>query len=256
MFCDRSRHLHLLRASALSLLLSLAALPALADEPTAAPAPAAPAPTPAVLTAPPVTAAPPAEAPPSLPPDNQGGALLVGEAPQDPPPADKPTENVHSVGLALSFSTGAGFAYRRHWGPTSVQLSAFAVITDRGDSTVFAAGGLFAQRLHTWHATGRTILPSTSALRVVGGLDYFMSRSVVTSFVPFGVDCLTTAGCTAKTTATTGYFNAAAGLGFEFGAIERPGVSLTLDVVLTGSFKDGAFSFLLPLPQLAVLYNW
>lgn len=237
-----------------------------ADAPSPPP-PAAPAPAPASDLTPPPESVAPAEPPSSLPPAGSSGGALAGAAgdPGDGDPAAsgppaagtaKVQDNVHSVGLALSFSTGSGFAYRRAWGPTSVQLSAFAVVTDRGDSTILAVGGLFAQRVHVWRGSGRTILPSTSALRVLGGADYFLSRSISNSTVDFGPSCLVPSGCPVRTTNSTGYFNAAGGLGFEFGAIDHAGVSLTLDVVLTASFKDGGFSFLLPLPQLAVLYNW
>lgn len=233
------------------LLLALVASSAAADEP----APAAPA---ATLTAPPPSE-PPKTAPESLPP-RQEPAPAAAPAPAEPP-ATADTNNVHSVGLALSFSTGAGFAYRRQWGYSSLQLAAFGIVTARGDSSLLSVGAQFGQRLHVWRGQSRSILPATSALRVVAGLNYFLNRSVNSDSVLFGsaingTTCATPGGCTAIVTTNSSYFNGGAGLGFEFGAIDRPGVSMTLDVVLTAALKDGTFSFLLPLPQLAVLYNW
>ena len=235
-------------------LLLLTGQPARAQEPPPA----------STLTAPPA-ADPPATVPTSLPPQAQAQSAPP-PTPQPPPaPVDAPGEptqsNVHGIGLTLSFSTGAGFGYRRQWGPTSVQLSAFGVVTERGDSTVLSGGALVAHRLHVWHGASRSILPATSALRVLGGLSYFMNRSVSTQFVPNGialegVPCTTIGGCSATVTSTSSYVNGGVGMGFEFGAIDRPGVSMTLDVVLTAALKDGTFDFLLPLPQLAVLYNW
>ena len=236
----------------------LAAAPAQADEPAPAPAPAA-----AELTAPPPAANPPAAPPTSLPP---GPAAADPQPPAqaEPPPAAEapvPVNNVHSIGVALSFSTGAGFAYRRQWGDSSLQVTAFGVVTDRGNASILSAGGLFAQRLHVWHGQARSILPATSALRVVAGLNYFLNRNVQSQSVLLGeaingVTCTAPGGCSGIVTNNSSFFNGGAGLGFEFGAIERPGISMTLDVVLTAALKDGAFSFLLPLPQLAVLYNW
>lgn len=234
----------------------LALTPVLADEPAAATPP------PAAVAAPPPAADPPATPPASLPPGQPAGDPQPPAQP-DPPPAEgpAPVSNVHGIGVSLSFSTGAGFAYRRQWGDSSVQITAFGVVTDRGNSSLLSAGGLFAQRLHVWHGQARSILPATSALRVVAGLNYFLNRNVQTQSVLLGdaingVTCTAPGGCSGVVTNNSSYFNGGAGLGFEFGAIERPGVSLTLDVVLTAALKDGAFSFLLPLPQLAVLYNW
>ncbi len=238
-------------------LLALAPRPAAADEPQ----PNADAPVaaqPGGNLTPPPAADPPTTPPPSLPPTPP--PVVTQQAPADPV-ADVDKNNVHGIGLTLSFSTGAGFAYRRQWGLSSLQLSAFAVVTDRGNSTLLSGGALFAQRLHTWHGTSRGLLPATSALRVVAGINYFLNRSVSNDNVAFGNSigdtvCVATTGCTAVVTTNSSYLNGGAGLGFEFGAINRPGISMTLDVVLTAAFKDNAFSFLLPLPQLAVLYNW
>ena len=212
------------------------------------------------LTAPPPAGDPPAVAPQSLPtpPPQQTAPQQTA---QTEAPADSDENNVHGMGLALSFSSGAGFAYRRQWGATSLQLAAFGIVTDRGNSTLVSGGALVAQRLHVWHGASRSILPATSALRVVGGLSYFLNRGVTNQFVnngdsAGGVQCVTIGGCSATITSNSSYFNGGLGLGFEFGAINRPGVSMTLDVVLTAALRDGAFSFLLPLPQLAVLYNW
>jgi hypothetical protein len=169
---------------------------------------------------------------------------------------------LHSVGLTLSFSTGAGFAYRKQWGPTSLQLSAFAVVTKRGNETLLTGGAMVAHRVHVWTGSGRSMLPATSALRVVGGINYYLDRTVATNqLIPFGGDlngfpCTTKVGCVADLTTNHSWFNGGAGLGVEFGSINRPGFSMTLDLVLTAAFRDSAFYLLLPLPQLAVLYNW
>ncbi len=230
-------------ATLAGLLLALLAPAAWAQEPP----PAAP------WTAPP-PADPPAALPPTQPPPQyQRPAPELG--------LERPSGNVNGLGATLSFSTGAGFAYRRQWGATSLQLSAFGYVTDRGNSTLVSVGALIAQRLHVWHGASRGLLPAISALRVLGGVGYFLKRDVSVVSVPLGssigdAPCYSTAGCSASVTTNSGWFNGGAGIGFEFGAIDRPGISMTLDAVLTAAFKDGAFSFFLPLPQLAVLYNW
>ena len=254
--CPRRRRAPRLLARLL-MALGTAAAPAWADEPPAAQPPTgalggSEQPGVRLAAPPPGTPAPPETPPASLPtPDRQPPAEPKAEIRAEPL-----DENVHGIGLSLSFSTGAGFSYRRLWGPASVQLSTFAVITDRGNSTLLAVGGLYAYRVHTWHGAARSMLPATSALRVLGGLNYFLNRDVRNTTVPQGNGCNERNGCPAIVTTNSYFFNGGAGIGFEFGAINRPGVAMTLDVVLTGSIRNGDFYFFLPLPQLAVLYNW
>lgn len=238
----------------------LLALPVMAQEPPATQPPAAAETAPARLTAPPAGVAPPAEAPASLP--DAGAKAEAANPPADAPlgvlgSAAPPVDNRYGIGIALSYSSGAGFAVRRNWDGTSLQLSAFAIITDRGDSSLYDVGAQFAQRLHSWHSNGRSLLPSTSSIRVVVGADYLYRRTFDDISNPPNINgCTRIGGCTSREYTTRSYFNTGAGIGFEFGAIQQPGIGVTFDVVLTASFRDGEFWFLLPLPQLAVLYNW
>jgi hypothetical protein len=54
----------------------------------------------------------------------------------------------------------------------------------------------------------------------------------------------------------------AGGIGFEFGGVVRTGFSLALDLVLTAGFQvagtegKNGLSFIYPLPQMALMYNW
>jgi len=158
-------------------------------------------------------------------------------------------------------SPGFGFAYRNYFGNTMVQASLFAAILDRGDNATVWAGVQVARYLLVWEQTRRTsILPRTSALRLVGGGSYLYNASTDVDFqakpgcVPVsGVNCpmVSTESVDKTQIASLG-----AGIGFEFGAIMRPGISFTIDLQLTAFFDEGSFIQLWPLPSVAIMYSW
>ena len=233
------------------------AAPAGVDQPAAQPAaqlapqpPAQPAaqPEPMPQTAP--SAAPEAMMrPPAVAPSTQQGRRI------------RQQNNRHGLGLSLGMSPGFGFAYRNYFGNTVVQASVFAAVLDRGDNATVWVGVQIARYLLVWQQTRRTsLLPRTSALRLVGGGSYLYNRSKDTVEVD-------KPGCTstARNSCTTVEMDKinkqqiaslGAGIGFEFGAIMRPGVSFAIDLQLTALFDAGSFIQLWPLPSVALMYSW
>ena len=234
---------------------ALSAVSVLAFAPAAAwadpePAPIPPAPSGEVLRPPPAAPLPPAAPPPAV--------LRSADAPPASAPAPDPTavatqSNVHGIGVAGSFATGSGLTYRHYWGNSSLQLAMLAIITDRGNEAVAFVGGSFVQYLLVWNAPGsRGLLPTTSALRVLGGAHYYLSRGVETTTTePAQGVIIPTSIQKSKSS-----LNMGAGLGFEFGAIVRSGFSLSLDLVLTAAFDKQGLDYILPLPQGALVYSW
>lgn len=177
-------------------------------------------------------------------------APLAAPAKPDAPAAQQ--NNVHGIGVAGSFTTGSGLTYRRYFGNTSVQATLLAIITDRGDEAVAFVGASAVQYLLVWHSPGsRGLLPSTTALRVVGGAHYYLRRWIEDTgtfsnniFVP---------KLERKSDSSV---NLGVGLGFEFGGIVRSGFSLSTDLVLTAAIDEKGLDYILPLPQAALVYSW
>jgi hypothetical protein len=169
-------------------------------------------------------------------------------------------ELVHGLGFSGSFSYGSGFTYRRHFGTSSLQISGFGWVANRGDDALVFGGLAYAQRLYVWSGAANRILPATSALRFVASATWFQYRQQFTD-VTFASEC-NAQGCITRDTSTqrvdsTKLFGVGAGIGFEFGAIQQPGFSVTLDLLLTAAFdRVGVPKFILPLPAGSLVYNW
>jgi hypothetical protein len=164
--------------------------------------------------------------------------------------------NRNGVGFALGMHSGFGFAYRRYMGNTMLQGALFAMVTNRGDDATVWGGLSVAQYLLAWHA---------SALRLVGGASYLYDRTTSTEFldVPNDPTCVNTNTQSCPSTSKdvqvftkTKFVSAGVGIGFEFGAIMRPGFSLSLDLVLTAMFSQDGLEQIWPLPALTMIYSW
>lgn len=223
---------------------ALAAAPAWADPaPTPIPAPEAAAPVKGE-----VADAPPMAAPQPRP------AAPASDAPTGPQPRPKPGEqvNVHGIGVAGSFATGTGLTYRRYFGNTSIQASCLAVITDRGSEALAFVGASVVQYVLIWHTpNSRGLMPSTTAMRITGGAHYYLRKTTSTEWsFSQGIGTPTT------TTTRESSVNIGAGLGAEFGGIVAPGFSLSLDLLLVAAIDQQGLSYILPLPQSALVYSW
>lgn len=179
--------------------------------------------------------------PPPAPPTR-----VVGRA---APPAGKQV-NVHGLGVAGSFATGTGLAYRRYWDSTVLQVAALGIATDRGENTLAFVGASVGQYLFIWGGRGVSagMLPSTTALRVVGGGQWYERRSKDL--------VLTTNGQTREERTKQRDLSAGVGIGFEFGGLVRTGFSLSIDLLLTATWRNGQLESVLPLPQSALVYSW
>lgn len=222
--------------------------PAVAAPEPATPSASAASPAAVVLEPPPAADYPPAT-----------GAPDSGSA-GDAAPAPARQRNRQGLGLAGSFATGSGLAYRRYWGDTAVQLVllGYAKTQDLADGTrqldsaLFWAGGSVIHYVKVWHAMAhRGLLPSTTALRVLGGAHYYLQQQQQS--VGNLADGLWTA---TTSTQRSSSLNLGAGVGFEFGGIVQQGFSLSLDLVLTMAIDRAGLDYILPLPQGAVIYNW
>lgn len=228
-------------------LAAMAAAPAAWADPEPAPIPAGPAPAPAE---PPVVLRPPPAAP--VPAAKPAAAPIARDSAETDRP-DAEQTNVHGIGVAGSFATGTGLTYRRYFGNTSLQLTCLAIITDRGRDAVAFAGGSVVQYVLVWNSAGaRGLLPSSSALRLVGGAHYYLRKWLENTTTEPTNGIITPASVQKRTSSV----NVGAGLGFEFGAIVKSGFSLSLDLVLTAAFDDKGLDYILPLPQAALVYSW
>jgi hypothetical protein len=190
--------------------------------------------------------------PPLAAPQPRPAAAEV--SPVAPVPRVKPGEqvNVHGIGVAGSFATGTGLTYRRYFGNTSVQASCLAVITDRGSEALAFVGASLVQYVLIWHTpNARGLMPSTTALRLTGGAHYYLRKTTTTNFT-------FSQGIGTPNTSTTreSSVNLGAGLGAEFGGIVAPGFSLSLDLLLVAAIDQQGLSYILPLPQSALVYSW
>lgn len=170
--------------------------------------------------------------------------------------------NSHALGLCGGYPGASGFAYRKYLGDTYVQANILPLVADRGDFLAMMFGISVGHYLVMWQRNNSlSLMPTTTALRVVGIASTFFSRdatfSDAVSAAPcVGTDCTgttTTKTTTAKTENTTGI---GAGIGFEFGAIMRHGFSFSLDLMLTATWDDAGFDWLVPIPYGAVMYSW
>lgn len=213
----------------------------------------------AVLIAAPVDALAQGATPPPAGPSSNIGPRPTGQRVTN-------QQNHHGLGVTGGFAPGSGFSYRRFFGRNSLQATVFAMVTNRGDDATVFSGLSFTRYLLVWHEFNRPgILPDTSALRLTAGAAYLYRKStdVETTEKPIDPTCKDKRNnkCAVEVSEATVSRNQwdaflGAGIGFEFGAVMRPGFSLALDVQLTAMMdKEGVYE-LLPVPSLSLMYNW
>jgi hypothetical protein len=170
-------------------------------------------------------------------------------------------KNNHGVGVALDPKGGLmGFAYRHYFGNTALQIDALPLYADRGDYLAMFFGVQAVNYALVWSGTGRgSVLPATTALRLTGGLSMRAERDQATSTIEVDIANCQTQACkdivNAKPTVTY-MASAAAGFGFEFGAIQRSGFSLAADLMMTVLWDDIGFYGAYPLPYATLMYSW
>ena len=159
---------------------------------------------------------------------------------------------------------GFGFSYRVLFDRVSWQINAAPLAWDRGDNAVVSLGT--AVVWYPWMAQGgrRLGVASDTALRVAlaGSVFHFAETRTSAEGEP-GLDAngLPRPTTSVTTRERTTWLNAGAGVGFEFGAVQRPGFSVALDLLWTVTFartpSDGfRLRQLLPLPAGTLVYHW
>lgn len=170
--------------------------------------------------------------------------------------------NSHALGLVGGYPGASGFAYRKYLGDTFIQGNLLPLVADRGDFLAIMVGVTVGHYLIVWQRQASlSLVPSTTALRVVGTASTFFSRDAtfadaVAPAPCVGTNCATTGSSTTQTPTTTTTTGVGAGIGFEFGAIMRHGFSFSLDLMLTSTWDDDGFKWLVPIPYGSVMYSW
>lgn len=170
-------------------------------------------------------------------------------------------KNDHGLGVAVDPKGGLmGFAYRHYFGNIALQLDALPLYADRGDYLAMFFGVQAVNYALVWSGSGRgSVLPATTALRLTGGLSLRAERDQATSTIEVPIENCQTQACKDIANAkpkVTYMASAAAGFGFEFGAIQRSGFSLAADLMMTVLWDDIGFYGAYPLPYATLMYSW
>jgi len=148
--------------------------------------------------------------------------------------------NRHALGGAFGASGATGFAYRYYFANNFIQISLLPLVANEGDYLAMLGGLQFAHYLLVWNnTTSRRLLPTTTALRATGGVSTFL---------------LSDKTDTGKKVENT--LSVHAGVGFEMGAVMKPGFSISFDVMLSSIWEDYEFDSLIPMPYGALMYSW
>ena len=176
----------------------------------------------------------------------------------------------HGLGLSAGMAPGSGFSYRHYLDPmTALRVTGMLITTDGGDKANHWIGLSGVRYLKIWHRRrAQGLLPDTSALRLVAGGSYLYQRHPKVSEVPNDLpncedkptpknECQTKK---VQVNQITNTIATGAGIGFEFGGVDRPGFSLSLDVMLTAQMDDSGGKLKLrqlwPIPSAALMWNW
>lgn len=167
-------------------------------------------------------------------------------------------QNSQALGISAGYPGASGFAYRKYFGNSFVQMNLLPLVANRGSFLAVMMGANFGHYLVVWQRQNSlSLMPTTTALRAVVGASTYFSRDEdgqADVAVPGSVGSTTT-----KTTSSTTVQNTtglSAGVGFEFGAVMRSGFSVSVDLMLTATWDNDGFEQLVPLPFGTVVYSW
>lgn len=167
-------------------------------------------------------------------------------------------KNSHGLGFALDPKGGLlGFAYRHYMGNTAIQLDLLPLYQDRGNSIAMYGGLQIINYALVWPGGRGAGLPTTTALRLTGGAGFNVNReeSTITIDDP---NCQTSVckQITHSQSPVTWLAKAAGGFGFEFGAVQRSGMSVAVDLMMSVLWDNVGFYGAYPLPYLTLMYSW
>jgi len=155
----------------------------------------------------------------------------------------------NAVGFVGGWHGASGMAYRRYFGLNAVQVVFLASIFPDEESFVWT--GVNYSRLLTIKRSPHG--PGGWGLRAVGGASYRWQRDVLHDW-KWDPDTGTGKGTRSEIISHVIY--GGAGIGLQMGALDTPGLSVSLDVTATTEFRGSEFQWLIPLPSLELLYSW
>jgi hypothetical protein len=167
--------------------------------------------------------------------------------------------NRFGIGLTGGVDGSTGFAYRQYFGNSALQVNLLPIVADRGNYVAVFLGAQYIDYMLVWAqgSRSRALAPSTTALRLVANTSVHLSSDDSSMNIDCGTD--PTPECKALQqvgTETTAYTSAGVGFGFEFGAVQRPGFSVALDLVMTARWENTRFYAAYPLPHATMMYSW
>ncbi|MSP90910.1 MAG: hypothetical protein EXR79_03755 [Myxococcales bacterium] len=168
--------------------------------------------------------------------------------------------NRHGLGFIAGVDGTLGFAYRNYLGNSAIQINALPLFADYGDYLSVRLGAQVINYMLVWsRGQGMAVVPGATALRVVGAYGLYLSRDQ-TANVNVAPENCKTVQCQKITEPGKGavetWHSLAAGFGFEFGAVMRPGFSIALDLLMTLRWDRDGFYGAYPLPSGALTYSW
>lgn len=168
--------------------------------------------------------------------------------------------NTHGIGVAGDFQGGlSGFAYRHYFGNHAVQIDALPLYADRGDYVAMYFGLQYVNYALVWSGARRgALLPATTALRLTLAGSVHAERDQTAAISVAAENCQTQAckDIVASRADVVTRYSAAGGFGFEFGAIQRSGFSLAVDLMMTVLWDKVGFDGAYPLPYVTLMYSW
>ena len=194
--------------------------------------------------------------------------LLLGNATAHAAPGDGVIKgheqtlqrNRHGLGFTAGVDGTLGFAYRNYLGNTAIQVNALPLFADYGDYLSVRLGAQVINYMLVWsRGQGMAVVPGATALRVVGAYGLYVSRDQAANVDVAPENC-NTPQCQKIVAPGKGavetWHSLAAGFGFEFGAVMRPGFSVALDLLMTLRWDRDGFYGAYPLPSGSLTYSW
>ena len=167
-------------------------------------------------------------------------------------------KNSNGLGFALDPKGGLlGFAYRHYFGNTAIQIDLLPIYKNRGDNIAIYAGGQVVNYALVWPGGRGASLPTTTALRLTAGAGINVNRDQEQISIE-DPNCLTETckKITQSQAPVTYNYKLAGGFGFEFGAVQRSGFSVCVDIMMTVLWDQIGFYGAYPLPYATLMYSW
>ncbi len=187
------------------------------------------------------------------PVEAQAAKVLVGHD-------EQVQNNTHAIGVAGDFKGGlSGFAYRYYSGNHALQLDFLPLYADRGNYLAMFFGAQYINYALVWSGSRRgAMFPTTTALRLTLAGSAHAERDQTTAISVNSGNCQTQQckDITNSKAAVSVMYSMAGGFGFEFGAVQRSGFSVAVDLMMTVLWDRVGFYGAYPLPYTSLMYSW